>query len=287
LVISSSHAVAKAMVRKNRFNAPVHICYIHTPMRYVWDRFDDYFGPKKVGIFLSRFFFKPISKLLQIYDFKTVPRVDTFVANSRFVAKRVQKIYDRSAEVLHPPVNLKRFGNLKRDPKDWYLMVTALTPYKKIDQGLRACASLRRKLKIVGSGPEEKKLKALALELNVDVEFLGFLPDEEVIKYYCQGKALLFPGVEDFGIVPVESIASGCPVIAYKEGGILDSMTEKTAVFYNSQTSEGLENAIMEFEKRNFIESELKSQAAQFSEEKFLEKFETILSRALEKGGIR
>jgi glycosyltransferase involved in cell wall biosynthesis len=281
LVISSSHAVAKAMVKKNGANDPVHICYIHTPMRYVWDRFDDYFGPKKVGSFLSRFFFKPISKLLQIYDLKTVPRVDTFVANSRFVAKRVERLYGRSAEVLHPPVNLKRFENSKRDPKDWYLMVTALAPYKQVDDGIRACALLGRKLKIVGSGPEEKKLKALALELKTDVEFLGFIGDDKLVKFYSQGRALLFPGVEDFGIVPVEAIASGCPVIAYKEGGILDSMTDKTAVFYNSQTVEDLKSAIMEFEKRTFDERDLRLRATQFSEEKFLEKFEIILSRSL------
>lgn len=286
LVISSSHAVAKAMVKRNKKNRPLHICYIHTPMRYVWDRFDDYFGPLKVGSFLSRYFFKPIAKLLQVYDLKTVSRVDTFVANSRFVANRVKKLYNRNAEVLHPPVNLSRFEKIKRDPKDWYLMVTALVPYKNIEDGIRACQELGRKLKIVGTGPDEKKLKAFAKDLKADVEFLGFVPDEKLVEYYAGGRALLFPGVEDFGIVPVEAIAAGCPVIALKEGGILDSMTEKTAVFYSAETADGLKKAILEFEKKSFNESDLRKRALDFSEESFLAKFETILLKTLEAGGI-
>jgi len=282
LVISSSHAVAKAMVKKNKKNNPFHICYIHTPMRYAWDRFDDYFGPKKVGPFLSRYFFKPICKLLQIYDLKTAPRVDVFIANSDFVKERVNRIYGRKAYVLHPPVNLKRFATVPRSPRDWYLMVTALVPYKNIDDAIYACGRLGRKLRIVGSGPEEKRLKDLVQSIGADVEFLGFLPDDELIQHYSQGKALLFPGIEDFGIVPVEAIAAGCPVIAYKYGGILDSMTEETAVFYNEQSSEKLESAILNFESIQFDEKRLRARAEEFSEDRFLQKFEKILESAME-----
>ena len=149
------------MVKKNT-EGKIHICYIHTPMRYVWDRFDDYFGPQKVGKLLSTFFFRPIAKFLQYYDLKTVSGVDHFIANSSFVAERVERLYGRRAEVLPPPVDVERFGILPRKPEDWYLVVTALVPYKKTEEAIEACAKLNRPLKIVGIGPEEKKLRRLA-----------------------------------------------------------------------------------------------------------------------------
>ena len=183
-------------------------------MRYVWDRFDDYFGPEKVGTIASRFFFGRSPAGLQKYDRATTDRVDVFVANSRFVADRVKRFYDREAEVLAPPVDVERFAVLDRRPEDWYLVVSALVPYKRVDHAIAACAALRKPLKIVGSGPDERKLRALATELGANVEFLGFVSDDDLGLYYSRARALLFPGVEDFGIVPVEAIAAGCPVIA-------------------------------------------------------------------------
>jgi glycosyltransferase involved in cell wall biosynthesis len=286
VVISSSHAVAKAMIKRTGAHRPLHICYIHTPMRYVWDRFDDYFGPSRVGKILSQFFFKPIAKLLQMYDRKTVDRVDLFVANSRFVAQRVHTLYGREAYVLPPPVSLQKFENSKRDPQDWYLVCTALVPYKKTEQAIQACHELGRKLKIIGTGPEMTKLKKLVQMLKADVEFLGFVSDEDLAKNYSQARALLFPGVEDFGIVPVEAIAAGCPVVALKEGGVLDSMTAETAFFYSSPTVEALKSAILEFEKRSYSEKALKNRAQDFSEEQFLKKFEEIFHQAIERGQI-
>jgi glycosyltransferase involved in cell wall biosynthesis len=281
LIISSSHAVAKAMVEKTKNKKCLHICYIHTPMRYVWDRFDDYFGPERVGSFLSRFFFWPIAKLLRVYDVFTTKRVDVFIANSSFVAERVKSIYKREAFVIPPPVDLELFRSTERDPQSWFLIVTALVPYKRTEQGVKACAALGQKLKIVGTGPEEKSLRKLARDLNADVEFLGFVKDNDLANLYRMGRALLFPGVEDFGIVPLEAIAAGCPVIALKEGGVLDSMTSETAVFYETPTEEGLKEAILEFEKRTFDISKLKARATEFSHTSFLEKFEKILDLSL------
>jgi glycosyltransferase involved in cell wall biosynthesis len=281
VVISSSHAVAKAMVRKDEAGRPLHICYIHTPMRYVWDRFDDYFGPSKVGAILSAALFRPIAKMLQWYDLRTVNRVDKFVANSRFVAERVRRFYGREAEVLAPPVDIQRFSRVARSPEDWYLMVTALAPYKRVDEAICACAELKRKLKIAGSGPEQKRLQALARERGGEVEFLGFVQDEALAECYGRAKGLLFPGIEDFGIVPVEAIAAGCPVIALKMGGVLDSMTDRTAVLYSEESVEGLIQAIREFELRGFDERELRRQAAKFAPEKFLAGFEDILAEVL------
>ena len=204
LVISSSHAVAKGMVKKGRDCRPLHICYIHTPMRYIWDRFDDYFGADKVGFFASQLFFQPLARMLQIYDKETVDRVDIFIANSRFVADRVKRLYGRDAEILPPPVDVQCFTAVKRSPEGWYLMVSALAPYKRVDHAIRACAMLGRELRIVGSGPEEKKLKSLARDVGADVQFMGFVDGADLVEYYRRARGLLFPGVEDFGIVPVK-----------------------------------------------------------------------------------
>ena len=281
VVISSSHAVAKGMVVKGSDARPLHICYIHTPMRYIWDRFDDYFGADKVGALASRYIFKPVAKVLQAYDRRTVDRVDVFIANSRFVADRVRRHYGREAEIVAPPVDVQRYFGTRRSPEAWYLMVSALAPYKRVDQAIAACAAMGRELKIIGSGPEEKKLRALARELNAKVEFLGFVDDSQLGEYYSKAKGLLFPGVEDFGIVPVEAIAAGCPVVAIAEGGVLDSMTAGTAELYSTPTADGLREAMMRFEGRRFSESELRSRAAEFAPECFLSRFDEILERAL------
>jgi len=281
VVISSSHAVAKGMVKKGRDSRPLHICYIHTPMRYIWDRFDDYFGPDKVGALASTCIFKPVATMLQAYDRRTVERVDVFIANSHFVADRVKRHYGRDAEILAPPVDVHRYMALSRSPEDWYLMVSALAPYKRVDQAITACARMGRELKIVGAGPEEKKLRALARDLRAKVEFLGFVDDARLGEYYRRARGLLFPGVEDFGIVPVEAIAAGCPVVAFAKGGVLDSMTPKTAELYPAETVEGLQEAIVRFESRTFAEDELRRRALTFAPERFLRGFDEILAGAI------
>jgi len=287
VVISTSHAVAKSMVYRQTGQRgekrPLHICYIHTPMRYVWDLFDEYFGPARVGALASRFFFAPIARTLQRYDCSTTDRVDLFVANSSYVAERVRRIYGREAAVLPPPVDVERYAAARREPGDSYLVVSALVPYKRVDHAVRACASLGRKLVVVGRGPEEARLRALAMKLGSQVEFTGFASDEQLGDYYRQARALLFPGVEDFGIVPVEAIACGCPVLALAEGGVLDSMTPDTAVFFHEQTPEALERAILQFEARSndFQPATLRARAADFSEAHFIKRFTAIVAGAI------
>ena len=296
VVISTSHAVAKSMVRRRAVrrqtgrssaqqteNQPLHICYIHTPMRYVWDLFDEYFGPARMGAFASRFLLTPIAALLRQYDRRTTDRVDLFVANSSYVAERVRRLYGREALVLPPPVDVERFQAARREPGEGYLVVSALVPYKRVDHAIRACASLGRKLTIVGRGPEEARLRLLAAQLGGEVEFTGFASDAVLADYYRQARALLFPGVEDFGIVPVEAIACGCPVIALAEGGVLDSMTADTAVFFHQQTPAALERAMLAFEARasDFNLETLRARAALFSEEEFIARFTEIVSEAL------
>lgn len=280
LVISTSHAVAKAMVGRNG-STPRHICYIHSPMRYVWDRFDDYFGVDRVGKVPSRFFFRPIAKSLQRYDCVTNERVDIFVANSRFVRDRVKKLYDRNAIVLAPPVDVEHFSSLERQPEDWYLVVSALVPYKRVEHAVGACSALQRPLKIIGVGPERERLAKIAAGLGTKVDFLGFVDNHDLVQYYSRARALLFPGVEDFGIVPVEAMAAGCPVIALGEGGILDSMTKDTGVLYSTASVDGLKAAISESECQSFDSARIQERSRLFSKNEFVRGFETILQNAM------
>jgi glycosyltransferase involved in cell wall biosynthesis len=280
IVISTSHAVAKSMVRRTG-KRPLHVCYIHTPMRYAWDRFDDYFGPEQVGSFLSRFLFRPVTKLLQKYDLATLDRVDVFTTNSSYVAEQVKRIYGREAEVIYGPADVTRWEKVVRKPEDWYLMVSALAPYKRVDHAIEACAALGRSLKIVGSGPEEGKLRALAASLGADVEFHGFVTDDQLADFYARGKALIFPGVEDMGLVPLEAISAGCPVVALAEGGVLDTMSPDTAVFYREATPGALQQALTKFEDRSFDVTVMRNRARGFSKREFQERFVAVLAEAM------
>lgn len=268
LIISTSHAVAKSI----RPHGAKHWCYIHSPMRYVWDRFDDYFGVGRVGWLASNFFFKPIAWGLSQYDKATAHRVGHYAANSNFVAERVRKFYGREAEIIHPPVNVERFQDIAREPKDFYLFFSALVPYKRADLAIAACQKLKRKLIIIGDGPEFDSLKKIS-DPNWTT-FKSRLPESELKSYFAQARALLFPAVEDFGIVPVEALAAGLPVIGLNQGGLIDSQTTKTCVFFEKQTLEDLCFAIEEFENRelSFQIKDLREQAQKFSKQVFLEK---------------
>ena len=160
-------------------------------------------------------------------------------------------------------------------------MVTALVPYKRIDHAIAACAGLGRRLKIVGKGPEERKLKNLSRQLSASVEFLGFVSDEELLNYYSRAKALIFPGVEDFGLVPIEAAAAGCPVIALAKGGVVDSMTGETAEFYEEESAAALQQAILRFELRKFSDVAMRRRAAEFSRKEFRRRFALVLRNAL------
>lgn len=265
LIISTSHAVAKSV----RAGSARHWCYIHSPMRYVWDRFDDYFGNDRVGKIASNLFFKPIAKSLQIYDQKTADRVHHYVANSRFVQTRVQDFYGRNSEVINPPVELDSYLKVTRKPQDYYLFFSALVPYKKADFAIEACRKLGRRLIIAGQGPELKRLKKLAI--GTKTEFIERPSEKELLALYAGAIALLYPGVEDFGIVPVEANAAGLPVIGLAVGGLLDSQTRQTCIFYDQPTAIGLQNAIEHFEnlKQPLDETSIRQNSLRFSKSRF------------------
>ncbi|MBI1845728.1 MAG: glycosyltransferase [Candidatus Rokubacteria bacterium] len=255
LVLSSSHCVAKA-ARPAR--GALHVCYCYTPMRYVWDMYPAYAaaaGP------LTRLVMPPAAAALRRWDRAVSRRVHHFVAISRFVAGRIERCYGRAAEVIHPPVDLARLPLASGDPGDYYLVVSALVPYKRLDLAIGAAARLGRRLVIVGTGPEEARLRALA---GSHVEFLGWRDDAEVAALYRGCRALLFPGVDDFGIAPLEAMASGRPVIAIAAGGALETVIPleseeeaPTGVLFREQTVEalaaamrGLEGAAHRFEPK-------------------------------------
>ena len=274
LLISTSHCAIKAL------QAPTHarhISYIHSPMRYVWDQYDQYYeqaGP------LTRLGMSAARPWLQKWDVATCSRVDAFIANSDNVAGRINRHYHRLARVVHPPVDTGRFAPQK-GPKDYCLVVSALVPYKRVDLAILACNELKVPLKVVGSGPEEARLRAMAGD---NIQFLGWRSDHELEDIYARAKALLFPGEEDFGITPLEAMASGCPVLALGRGGALETVRGQdspspTGRFFYEQNTQSLMQAMELLEKDlpHFSTADMISRAAGFD----VTVFKTNLLQAL------
>ena len=262
LVISLSHCVAKAVrVRPGA----LHLCYCFTPMRYVWDLEADYANN---GGWLARVALPPMATALRRWDRRTDGVAD-FAAISRHIAERIRRVYGREAEVIHPPVDLARF-RIADALDDYYLVVSALVPYKRVDLAVAAAGRLGRRLLVVGQGPEEPRLRAMA---GPGVQFLGWRPDAEVAALYARCRAVLFPSVEDYGIVPLEAAAAGRPTIALARGGALETMVglgagdgAPTAVFFAEQTVDALTAAIRTFEAaaHRFDPPALRARAAGF-----------------------
>jgi glycosyltransferase involved in cell wall biosynthesis len=217
LVISSSHCAAKAVVPPGRAR---HLCYCHSPMRYAWDQFGEYFGAARTGR-VGEAAYRPVMAWLARWDAATAPRVHRFLANSAFVAARIARYYARRADVVYPPVDTGFFCPDGTDPARSALVVSALVPYKRIDLAISACARAGIPLRIIGDGPELPLLRRLA---GPGVSFSGWLSSEEIRSAYRQAGVVLLPGVEDFGIVPLEAQACGRPVVAVAEGGALETV---------------------------------------------------------------
>jgi glycosyltransferase involved in cell wall biosynthesis len=219
LVISSSHCAVKSVVVPGRAR---HLCYCHTPMRYAWDQFDAYFGAARVGPTAS-VVMKRIMDRLARWDAATAGRVDRYLANSQYVARRIARYYNRSAAVVHPPVDTEFFCPDGSPPGDGLLVVSAVVPYKRIEVAVGACARLGLPLTVVGDGPDLDRLRASA---GTQVRWLGSVADDELRTEYRRARAVLLPGVEDFGIVLVEAQACGRPVVALARGGALETVVD-------------------------------------------------------------
>jgi glycosyltransferase involved in cell wall biosynthesis len=273
LVISSESGPAKGVVANP--NA-YHVCYCHSPMRYLWDMYHEYF--RKSGFFV-RLFMKRLIPGLRVQDALSANLVDLFIANSRYVAKRIARCYNRKALVVSPPADIEKFIAVERKPKDYYLFFGQLTGYKRADIAIEACTVSGRKLIVAGSGA--KKAEVRKYEKTGLVTFKGRICDEEVRELYAGARALIFPGIEDFGIIPVEAQASGCPVIAFRAGGALETVKENvTGLFFDEQTPASLIKALELFEslEGQFMERDLfTAHTAQFSKETFKEKIRSIV----------
>lgn len=266
LVVSSSHCVAKG-VRKQP--SAVHVSYVHAPMRYMWDRFDDYFGKGKTSTPV-RIAAKLCRPLLQGWDKRVsqAKNVDRLIANSGFIARQVEANYGRSASVIHPFANVHRF-TAPRAPKNYYLMVGAFAPNKRVDLAIEAFNQLELPLKIVGKGQEESKLRSLA---GPNIEFLGAVDNETIANLYAGARAFIFPGIEDFGITPLEAMSAGCPVVAYAEGGVLETVIDGvTGVYFHEQTAPALVSAVRKVETGALTLSEdvVRSHARRFTKQRF------------------
>lgn len=275
LVISTSHAVVKgAKVRKDA----LHICYCHTPMRYVWEMFDEYFGKEKAGVAV-RAAMQLVRPYLRQWDVRTSDRVHYYIANSENVRKRIQRYYHRDAAVIFPPVDTDMFTLSSRDD-GYYLMVTALVPYKRVDLAIEVFNRLGKKLLIVGKGTETDKLRTLA---KSNIDFLGWRSDEELARLYAGCTALIFPGEEDFGIVPLEAMACGKPVIAYGKGGALETVVEgKTGLFFSEQTKESLLHAVEQANGIAFDATAVRNHALRFARPVYKQKMKDFVEQKVQ-----
>ncbi len=227
LVLSSSHCAAKSVVVPGR---AVHVCYCHSPMRYAWDQFDAYFGPARVGRVKSRWLYRPMLSRLARWDASTAGRVTRFLANSAHVAGRIRRYYNRESTIVYPPVDTVFFHPADVTPESHFLIVSALVPYKRIDLAIDACGKIGAPLRIVGDGPERKQLEQQA---GSRVTFLGWMSADEIRNEYRRAAAVIMPGEEDFGLVPVEAQACGCPTIALARGGALETVKDgETGVLF-------------------------------------------------------
>lgn len=275
IVLSDSASFAKGIITKPE---TLHICYCHTPLRYAWDdshKYIEEFGlPKIIKRFIPFFM-----NYIRIWDKEAALRVDKFICNSNFVAKRIKKYYSRDAEVIYPPVDTKNF--LLSPAKSWgsyFLMVGRLLAYKRFDIAAKAFNKLGKPLKIIGDGPEEKKLKKIS---NKNIEFLGEISREKLKNYYQNCLALIFPQEEDFGIVPLEAMACGKPIIAYRGGGALESIQDgETGIFFNEQTVDSLIGAINRFHPEKFDAQTIRAHALKFDKEIFKKNIKKFVEKS-------
>lgn len=262
LVLSDSSSVAKSV--KVPEGVP-HLCYCHSPARYIWDQTDDY-ANGSMGL-LRASGLRAIRRRFQAWDRRTAKRVDLFIANSHHIADRIRRCWNRDAKVIHPPVRTDYFVSAPESQReDWFLVVGALEPYKRTDIAIKAAVEGGHRLKVVGGGSQ---LESLRRESLPGVEFLGRVPDDHLRRLYQTARSLLFPQEEDFGIVAVEAQACGCPVIALERGGALEIITEQTGLFIERQTPEAMSDAMNQANRWAIRDEDCRLNAERFSCEAF------------------
>jgi len=276
VVFSSSHAVAKGVLTRAD---QLHISYIHTPIRYAWDLYFQYLKTSNLERGLKSWLARLVLHYLRLWDAASAHRVDLYVANSRYVARRIAKVYRRKARVIYPPVDVDRFRP-KIQREDCYLTVSRFVPYKRVDLVVQAFSELGRPLVVIGDGPERPKIERLAAP---NVRLLGYQPDAVVKDYMERCKAFVFAAEEDFGITPVEAQAAGAPVIAYGKGGVVETVLPgRTGILFHEQTVPALKQAVKDFEaqKDRFSIEALRENALRFSKPRFQREVQELIDRA-------
>lgn len=270
VVLSASHSFGKGVITGPH---TLHISYCFTPTRYVWDNSHKYVREFSRNAVFQQF--APLAlSYVRLWDYFASQRVDTYVTLSKYVARRIKKYYGRTATVIAPPVDVNRFS-VSKQPGDYYLVVSRLLPYKRVDLAISACEKLGRSLKVVGTGPELNDLKRQAGRYT---EFLGFVSDSELPALYAGAKALLFPQEEDFGITTLEAAASGKPTLAYRAGGALETIIEhKTGLFFAEQETASLMAAMEQCETHHWEPSEIRRHAEKFKRDNFLQQMEELV----------
>jgi glycosyltransferase involved in cell wall biosynthesis len=273
LVISSEAGPAKGVVASPD---AFHVCYCHSPMRYLWDLYHEYFNGASI---FFRIFMKLLIPSLRVWDVTSANLVDRFITNSTYTAKRIKRYYNRDAEVVFGPADVERYLEIERDVKDYYLVLGQITENKRVDIAVDACRSLGRRLIVAGGGVAGRLRKQA---VGGDVTFTGRVSDGEAGRLLSEARALLFPGIEDMGLVPIEAAAAGCPVIAYRKGGVLDTVKENvTGIFFDLQTASSLSSAIQHFEtiETGFSNREVfTAHVQQFSKAAFKERVWKVLA---------
>ena len=278
LVLSISTCAAKSVVVPGRAR---HICYCNAPMRYAWDQFDAYFGPERVGPFKSRWVYGPILRHLARWDAATASRVGRFIANSGNIAGRIRRYYNREAAIVYPPVDTAFYHPDTTPPGQHFLVVSALVPYKRIEIAIEACRRVGARLRIIGTGPDRTHLEQLA---NGHVDFIGHATDDEIRDEYRRALAVLLPGEEDFGIVPVEAQACGRPVVAFARGGALETLVRgETGIFFDELTPASMAHALEQVAATRFDPGRLRANAERFSREHHEEAMRTVIDDTLQR----
>lgn len=278
IVISSSNSFAHGIITGP---TTLHVCYCYSPTRYLWDWYHEYLDENKIGFGLKGLFIRNVLHKIRIWDKLACERPDVWIAISEHVKKRIQKYYRKDAKVIYSPTDTKNIPFSLGDPENYYLIISRLEPYKKIDYAINAFNSNKKQLVIIGTGSEEERLKKIA---GNNIEFLGWQPDKSVYKYMGSAKALIFPGEEDFGLTPVESMATGRPVIAYNKGGVSETVIDKkTGIVYNIPDEPSLNKAIGESEKIRFSTEACRNRANEFSLEIFIKKILNLIEQEYEK----
>ncbi len=276
VVLSSSSAFSKGIITKPE---TIHLCYCHTPTRYLWSDAVSYVRELRVPFFVKAIL-PPLLSRLRMWDKQAAERVDVFIANSEAVRRRIKKYYQRDALVVHPPVEIQRF-KISSNPKTYYLAGGRLVNYKRYDLIIEACNRLCLPLKIFGSGPYEAKLKALA---GPTVEFVGRVDDEKKAALFADCIAFINPQEEDFGITTVEALASGRPVIAYHRGGALEIVTEGVnGTFFREQSWEDLAGVLIKFDHTQFNPETIRQSSEKFSQEFFQQTIKHLVQKAWDK----